>query len=124
MGYTAVQNHINKCKKLYDAWVTKNGLSLHGDPANRLEDTVAELQKDYDNVSAAAEDCLDEGDIRGFKDLMKLKLDIKKEIAKFMGVEPEKKVSIELTSAEVTRKKMEEMFSNKEGETVNEEENN
>lgn len=98
--------------------MTENGLSLHGDPANRLEDTVADLQHDLAEVEKAAKLCLDEGDIRGYKDLKKLKLDIRKEIAKFMGIEPEKKVSIELTSAEETRRRMEELFPDDEEEEV------
>lgn len=96
--------------------MTENGLGLHGDPANRLEDTVAGLQEDLKKVEDAAAICLSEGDIRGYKDLMKLKLDYNKEIAKFMGVEPEKKISVDLTSAEVTRQMMEEMFSDEDEE--------
>jgi hypothetical protein len=96
--------------------VSDNGLSLHGDPANRLEDTISDLQADLKKVNEAAQDCLSEGDMRGYKDLMKLKLDINKEIAKFMGVEPAKEHKIDLTSAEVTRQMMEEMFSDEEDE--------
>lgn len=98
--------------------MTENGLSLHGDPANRLEDTISDLQVDLEEIEKAAKACLKEGDVRGYKDLMKLKLDINKEIAKFMGIEPAKEKKIELTSAETTRQLMEKMFSDDDEDEV------
>jgi len=90
--------------------VTVNGLSLHGDPANRLEDTVADLRDELKEVNEMSQVCKDEGDMRGYRDLMKLSLDIRKDLAKYMGIEPEKRFKIEMTSAEETRKKMEMLF--------------
>lgn len=96
--------------------MTENGLGLHGDPANRLEDTISDLQSELEEVENAAKICFDEGDVRGYKDLKKLKLDIRKELGKFMGVEPVKEHKVELTSAEETRRMMEALFTTAEEE--------
>jgi len=104
--------------------VTANGLSLHGDPANRLEDTVAALQDELKEVNDMAAVCKDEGDIRGYKDLKKLAVDIRKEIAKFMGIEPPKKIDMNTTSAEATRQRMEQLFPTEEGDDMESEEEN
>jgi hypothetical protein len=105
-----VNKHLNKCKKMYDKWVTENGLDLHGDPANRLEDAISDIQKEMDELEEQAQECKVEGDIRGYKELKKLKHEMRKEMTKFMGVEPEKKLNVEVTSAEETRRKMAELF--------------
>lgn len=113
---TLVHRHINTCKKLYDRWVSKNGLSLHGDPANRLEDTLTALNKDLTDIDSMAKECIANGDVRGYRDLKTLGLAIAKEKGKYMGIEPPKKINVDLTSAEETRKIMEELFpSEKDG---------
>lgn len=116
-----VNKHLNKCKKMYDKWVTENGLDLHGNPANRLEDALSDIRKEMDELEEQAQECRAEGDIRGYKELKKLKHDLHKEMTKFMGVEPEKKISMEVTSAEETRRKMAEMFPS--DEVIDPEEN-
>jgi len=107
---TSVHKHIQICKKMYDAWVSKNGLALHGDPANRLEDLLAEFDQDLDDITEMAKEAKDNDDIRGYKDLVTLKLAMQKEKGKYMGVEPPKQVNIEMTIAEESRKKMAELF--------------
>ncbi len=113
---TSVGRHIQKCKKMYDAWVAENGLALHGDPANRLEDVLAGFDEDLADIIEMSKECKDNDDVRGYKDLQTLKLSIIKEKGKFMGIEPPKTVNINLTSAEETRKKMEEMFPTEMGD--------
>jgi len=110
IGRTPVTRHIKKCKEFYDKWVSDNGLDLHGDPANRLEDTIADLEEQLNEVKGVANECLAEGDVRGFKDLQRLMLDIKKDIAKFKNVEPPKNLNVSMSSAEETRKMMQELF--------------
>ena len=118
VGYSksVVDRHIQTCKKMYDAWVTKNGLTLHGDPANRLEDTIAALDEDLAEIRELCKECKDADDVRGYRDLKTLELAIRKEKGKYMGIEPPKQVNVELTSAEVTRKTMEKMFPTDDGD--------
>jgi len=107
---STVGREIQTCKKLYDEWVTKNGLSLHGDPANRLEDTIASLDEDLLEIRELCKECKDNEDVRGYTQLKTLENTIRKEKAKYMGIEPPKTVNVNMTSAEETRKKMEDMF--------------
>lgn len=105
-----LKTHLSKCKKYHDAWITENRLGLHGNDECRLEDTVRDLQNDLAEIQTVSQMCLDEGDVRGYKDLKSIGVLIRKDIAKFMGVEPPKKVDMTLTSAEETRKTMMELF--------------
>ena len=115
LSKSVVDRHIQICKKMYDDWVTKNGLSLHGDPANRLEDTIAALDEDLMEIRELCKDAKDNDDVRGYTQLKTLETAIRKEKGKYMGIEPPKQVNVELTSAEVTRETMEKMFPTDDG---------
>lgn len=116
LSKSVVDRHIQICKKMYDEWVTKNGLSLHGDPANRLEDTIAALDEDLIEIRELCKDAKDNDDVRGYTQLKTLETAIRKEKGKYMGIEPPKQVNVELTSAEVTRETMEKMFPTDDGD--------
>ena len=115
LSKSVVDRHIQICKKMYDEWVTKNGLSLHGDPANRLEDTIAALDEDLVEIRELCKVAKEDGDVRGYTQLKNTEVAVRKEKAKYMGVEPPKQVNVELTSAEVTREYMEKMFRSDDG---------
>jgi len=110
MSKSQVHRHLKLCKEMYDEWVTKNGLELHGSPAHRLEDTVQGFINKKKELEAVAKDCKDAGDVRGYANIEKLVIDVDKEIAKYKGAEPPKTVNVNMSGADITRKAMEEMF--------------
>ena len=116
LSKSEVDRHVQFCKKQYDEWVTKNGLALHGDTANRLEDIIAELDEDLIEIRGLCKVAKEDGDVRGYTQLKNTEVAVRKEKAKYMGVEPPKQVNVELTSAEVTRETMEKMFPTDDGE--------
>lgn len=121
LSKSVVDRHIQFCKKQYDTWVTKHGLALHGDTANRLEDIIASLDEDLIEIRELCKVAKEDGDVRGYTQLKNTEVAIRKEKAKYMGVEPPKQVNVELTSAEVTRETMEKMFPTDDGGGVSDE---
>ena len=110
--------HLKACKEKYDAWVTEHGLGLHGDAANRLEDTIADIDVMIEDHKMLMEECKEDGDVSGYTKLSKIVADLIDKRAKYMGCEPPKKVDMSLTSAEETRRIMEEMFPSDDGEDI------
>lgn len=108
--------HLKACKEKYDAWVSENGLTLHGDAANRLEDTIADIDVMIEEHKGLMELCKDCEDVSGYTKLSKIVADLIDKRAKYMGVEPVKEVKVELTSAEETRKRMEMLFPSDDGD--------
>jgi hypothetical protein len=112
--------HLKACKEKYDTWVTEHGLGLHGDAANRLEDTIADIDLLIVEHQELMQECKEDGDVSGYTKLSKIVADLIDKRAKYMGCEPVKEVKIALTSAEETRRKMQELFPSDDGEDMGE----
>ena len=82
LSKSEVDRHVQFCKKQYDEWVTKNGLALHGDTANRLEDIIAELDEDLIEIRGLCKVAKEDGDVRGYTQLKNTEVAVRKEKAK------------------------------------------
>jgi predicted nuclease with TOPRIM domain len=110
MSEAALREELNECRRRYDEWIKEYGLALYGEEAHRLEDHINDLSKDIMEINEILEDPNDELMPRDRREYMKLRSQFRAELAKFKGVTPAEKVSLEVSSAEVTRAKMAEMF--------------
>ncbi len=113
MGVDKVREELKVCREKYDAWIAEYGLALYGEEAHRLEDYITDLQKDVADINEIlAED--EELSPKDRREYMKLRFQFKQELAKFKGIQPAQKVDLNVTSAEVTRARMNELFPDKE----------
>lgn len=104
---TTLENDLNICKDRYNEWIERNGLYIYGTPAHRLVQHLDELYGMLEQLQIDIEACETERDKTSMR---RLELDIMKELAKLKGIEPQKEVSLTLSVAEESRKKMREVF--------------
>lgn len=107
ISLAATKEHLAICKKLYDDWMVENGVGVYGKAEHRMEDYLKRLRDQEADIDKEMVNCECTKDVAT---LHKLKLEIGKERSKIMGVEPAKKVDINMTSADVTREYMEKHF--------------
>jgi AraC-like DNA-binding protein len=110
MSETALRKELKVCREAYDKWISDYGLALYGEEAHRLEDHIRDLSNDIMEINRILEDESEELMPRDRREYMKLRGQFRAELAKMKGVTPAEKISIEVSSAEVTRKKMNELF--------------
>ncbi len=110
LGTDKVRGELKICREKYDKWIQDYGLSLYGEEAHRLEDHICDLQKDIADINEILIDDAEELTPKDVREYMKLRGQFRAELAKYKGVTPATKVSLEVTSAEATRARMAELF--------------
>jgi len=110
LGTEKVRGELKICREKYDQWIKDYGLSLYGEEAHRLEDHICDLQKDIADINEILIDDAEELTPKDVREYMKLRGQFRAELAKYKGVTPATKVSLEVTSAEATRARMAELF--------------
>jgi len=86
----AISRHVAVCKARYDEWIDQYGLTVYGNPGQRLDDLLKE-----------------------FKEMLE---DIEKDMKVYQAIEPPKSIDLTIrTPAEETRDKMVELFPDGEG---------
>lgn len=106
--------HLAVCKARYDEWIDQYGLTVYGNPGQRLDDLLKEFKEMLEDI----EKDMKVEDISGkeIRELRKLKLDILDRVAKYQAIEPPKSIDVTIrTPAEETRDKMVELFPDGEG---------
>lgn len=110
LGTEKVRGELKICREKYDQWVKDYGLSLYGEEAHRLEDHICDLQKDIADINEILIDDAEELTAKDVREYIKLRLQFRTELAKFKGITPPQKVDVNVSSAEVTRMKLTELF--------------
>lgn len=107
MSKAACKEHLAICKELYDNWVEENGVGMYGKASHRMEDYLKRLRDQEEEIDGLMIEC---ECVKDKAVLHKMKMEIGKEIAKAQGIEPTKKVDLNVTSADITSEKMKELF--------------
>ncbi|MCK5292955.1 MAG: hypothetical protein KAR39_13175, partial [Thermoplasmata archaeon] len=106
--------HLAVCKARYDEWIDEYGLTVYGNPAQRLDDLLKEFKEMLADIEKEMKD--EELSSKDLRELRKLKLDILDRVAKYQAIEPPKSIDVTIrTPAEETRDKMVELFPDGEG---------
>ncbi|MCK5216337.1 MAG: hypothetical protein KAJ93_01015 [Methanosarcinales archaeon] len=106
--------HLAVCKARYDEWIDQYGLTVYGNPAQRLDDLLKEFKEMLADIERDMDD--EENSRKDIKELRKLKLEILDRVAKYQAIEPPKSIDLTIrTPAEETRDKMVELFPDGEG---------
>lgn len=109
-----ISRHVLVCKARYDEWIDEYGLTVYGNPAQRLDDLLKEFKEMLADIEKDMED--EENSSKDIRELRKLKLDILDRVAKYQAIEPPKSIDVTIrTPAEETRDKMVELFPDGEG---------
>ena len=109
-----ISRHVAVCKARYDEWIDQYGLTVYGNPAQRLDDLLKEFKEMLADIEKEMKD--DELSSKDVRELRRLKLDILDRVAKYQAIEPPKSIDVTIrTPAEETRDKMVELFPDREG---------
>ena len=109
-----LSRHLVVCKARYDEWIDEYGLTVYGNPAQRLDDLLKEFKEMLADIEKDMKD--EENSSKDIRELRKLKLDILDRVAKYQAIEPPKSIDVTIrTPAEETRDKMVELFPDGEG---------
>ena len=109
-----ISRHVLVCKARYDEWIDEYGLTVYGNPAQRLDDLLKEFKEMLADIEKDMKD--EENSSKDIRELRKLKLDILDRVAKYQAIEPPKSIDVTIrTPAEETRDKMVELFPDGEG---------
>ena len=109
-----LSRHLAVCKARYDEWIDEYGLTVYGNPAQRLDDLLKEFKEMLADIEKDMED--EEASRKDIKELRKLKLELLDRVAKYQAIEPPKSIDVTIrTPAEETRDKMVELFPDGEG---------
>lgn len=109
-----ISRHVAVCKARYDEWIDEYGLTVYGNPAQRLDDLLKEFKEMLKDIEKEMKD--EELSNKDLRELRKLKLDILDRVAKYQAIEPPKSIDVTIrTPAEETRDKMVELFPDAEG---------
>ena len=95
------------CRTRYAEWVSTHALMIFGDPSQRLFKHIQRLEDIFDDTDDRLQHAEFEKSVPSF---LKIKLDVLKEVGKLQGIEPTPTMTVELTSAESTRKLMQKLF--------------
>lgn len=114
LGQARISRHLSVCKARYDEWIDQYGLSVYGNPAQRLDDLLKEFKSMLEELELELLD--PELSSKDKRELRKLKLELLDRVAKYQAIEPPKSVDITIrTPAEETRDKMVELFPDLDG---------
>ena len=106
--------HLAVCKARYDEWIDQYGLTVYGNPGQRLDDLLKEFKEMLEEIEADMKD--EEASRKDIKELRKLKLELLDRIAKYQAIEPPKSIDVTIrTPAQETRDKMVELFPDADG---------
>ena len=109
-----ISRHVAVCKARYDEWIDQYGLTVYGNPGQRLDDLLKEFKEMLADIEKEMKD--EELSNKDLRELRKLKLDILDRVAKYQAIEPPKSIDVTIrTPAEETRDKMVELFPDGEG---------
>lgn len=104
-----ISRHLDVCRARYDQWIDMYGLSVYGNPAQRLDDLLGEFGSMLSEIDNDLED--EEMSHKDINLLRKLRLEILDRVAKFQAIEPPKRVDLTIrTPAEETRDTMKKLF--------------
>ena len=120
IGNATLSRHLSLCKRRFDEWIQEYGLTVYGNPAQRLDDLLREYTQMLGEIDRDLINQDGELSIKEKNSLRKSRIEILDRIAKYQAIEPPKSVDITVhTPAEETRNKMTELFPDQSVDPIN-----